>query len=109
MGSDVLAVLFVSPSYSAVIVWLPKLSAAVEKDALAVVLETVRVPKVVVPSLKVTVPEGEEPFAMVAVKVTLVAKLALKLELVTVVVVDFFKTVCLITEEVTELFSLSPS
>ena len=65
-GLEVAAALSASPPYSAVIAWLPTVSAAVVK--VAVVPLIVRVPSGVEPSLKVTVPLGDEPPDSVAVK-----------------------------------------
>ena len=62
----VLPVKLLSPPYTAVMLWLPPVRAAVLN--VAVVPLMVPVPSVVVPSLKVTVPVA--PVVTVAVKVT---------------------------------------
>ncbi len=69
---SLLAMKFVSPGYDAVIVWLPTLR--VEVVNVATPLVKAPVPRVVLPSTKVTVPVGTpapgETAATVAVKVT---------------------------------------
>ena len=62
----------------------PVVSAAVAK--VAVVPEIVPVPSVVAPSLKVTVPDGDEPPESVAVKVTVAPSAGLASEAETVIV-----------------------
>lgn len=64
--ADVLGALLTSPLYKAVKLWLP--AERLERVRLAAPLDTVAVPMVLVPSLKVTVPVGVGP-AMVAVNV----------------------------------------
>jgi hypothetical protein len=65
---EVAAAVLLSPEYSAVMECAPTLSAAVLKED--VVPDTVPVPSVVDPFLKVTLPVGDAPPAKVAVRVT---------------------------------------
>ena len=92
-----LAVKFVSPGYDAVIVWLPTLRAEVVKVATPLAF-TVPVPRVAVPSMKLTVPVGTpEPGATgatVAVKVTDCPKAVAFEDELSVVVVLAWLTVC---------------
>src|SRR5262249_22550987 len=69
-GAEVLGLKLLSPPYTAVIEWLPTASALVENVAGRLPWR-VRVPSVVEPSLKVTVPVGVPPVLVtVAVNVT---------------------------------------
>ena len=74
IDADVLEVKLLSPLYAAVITWLPTPSELVESVALPV-LSRVRVPRLIAPSLKVTVPvavpDPGEVTVTVAVSATL--------------------------------------
>ena len=86
---------------------MPAARAAVIK--VAVVPETMPVPSMVAPSLKVMVPVGEAPPEMVAVRVMLVPKTGFAEEDETVVVVVVWTTVTVAAGEVLPALFVSPA
>ena len=70
--------------------------------------EMVPVPSVVVPSLKVTVPEGDEPFESVAVKVTKSPSAGEALEAETTRVGEAWPTVTVMAADVAVALLVSP-
>jgi hypothetical protein len=98
---EMLLLKFESPAYEAVIVWFPTVRAEVTKAALPEL--SVRDPKVVDPSRKVTIPVGvrRDPTAVtVAVNVTVILKNEGLTDVVRVVELDDLFTVWVIAGEV---------
>lgn len=105
MALEVLLLFAASPAYTAVMLWLPTLRVVVEN--VAVLPDTLPVPKVVAPSLNVTMPVGALPFVIVAVNVTLFPKAVDSALLLTVVALAA-NTTCEIAVEVLLALAESP-
>ena len=83
-------------------------TARLDVTKFAIVPETVPVPSVVAPSLKVTVPVGETPPEMLAVSVMVAPKAGFVEEDKTAVVVTAWPTVTVAAVEVLPALSVSP-